>query len=118
MCDTDPKPIPAEIMAEVIRQQREEWDWPRKVPGYVQLSESVFVKWGELTVAYCEQATEFYVRKARQAIRRFIKKPSPTKAGTAADHIIRARIARCQYLTILGERATNEDEMTFAHNMY
>jgi hypothetical protein len=75
-------------------------------------------KWGELTVAYCEQATEFYVRKARQAIRRFIKNPSPTKAGTAADHIIRARIARCQYLTILGERATNEDEMTFAHNMY
>lgn len=113
------KPIPPAIMAEVLRQQREVWDWPHQVPGYVQLSETTFVKWEELTVAYCEQATEFYIRKARTAIRASIRRPTSHKrVETAADHIIRSRILRCQYITLLGSPATNEDEMAFAHNLY
>ncbi len=109
--------IPAEIWAECLKEQKR-MGWPAYVPTYVEFYDTHgHVRYGlhtDLTVATAEQACEGHIRQARKAIAKWKHTQLVRWARRAARHIIRARLYRCSYLTLLGKEGTEAD-MPFAN---
>ncbi len=110
--------IPESIIREVVRWQQE-LNWPELVPAWAEIpaadGKTYWHRYQDLTVGLCEQATEFHVRKARQAIARFEENGSPRTARAAGRHILWARIFRCRFIGISGDGLpATEVEMPFA----
>ena len=118
------KPLPAEIVSELMRQQAA-MGWPDMVPSFVELPDAsgkdFYHRYQDLTVALCEQGVEHHSRLARLILskgwwRRNIPcLPSPPDV---ARHILLARLLRCRYIQLTGKQTSSEDDMPFAHNQW
>ena len=67
--------IPAAIQTEVLRMQREEFDWPKLVPRFVEQridGREFWHRYVNTSVSDCEQITEYHSRQAEVAIRRYL----------------------------------------------
>lgn len=72
-----------------------------------------FHPWENLTVGICEQLVEQHTRAARKAIDRWLVTKSTRSLRAAGWNIIRARLYRCQYLSLLGITDSTEHDMPF-----
>lgn len=108
--------LPQEIIAEIINQQKL-MGWPRKVPSYAELpgcdGRILFKRHDELNVGDCEQLVEWHSRKANEAIERWKKTGARISLKTAGKNIVRARLYRCQYFSLMGID-DSESDMPFA----
>ncbi len=112
--------IPDDIMAEVIRQQKEDLHWPEFVPAMAELPDPatgtvLWHRYQDLTVALCEQLVAYNSERV-QVIRR--SRPSRKKVKRIAWHILLARVYRCRYISLIGKDDSTEDDMPFAHNQW
>ncbi len=107
--------IPLQVWDEVIRQQREDFDWPYKVPKVVEFkradNKEVWIGYEKVGIDLCEQITEYHVRRARAAIRRWNDKGKAASMQKAARHILIARIMRCKYIQLMGIENSTEADM-------
>lgn len=107
--------LPVEILRECHRLQ-EKWGLPESRPAYVELvtpgKPTLFMHCKDLTVAHCEQLTEYHVRGAWNAIDRWRRTRSRKSLRTAADHVMRARLHRCDYYSRL-DQAVSVNDMPF-----
>lgn len=108
--------LPHEILVEVVRLQ-DEIDWVNTIPAYCEWiaadGSHFFCGVENVTIAILEQSVEYHTRKARTAIKRWLRTRSKTTLRTAAWHILRARTWRCQYFILLGQHEFPESEMPF-----
>jgi len=113
--------IPSQIMEYVLEVQRE-LHWPELVPEWAEFPDDsgriLFHRYETLTVAECEQATEWYSRKARCALERWVTNHSVVTARIAGRNIVYARVFRCKYMSLIGQTDSTEDDMPFAHNQW
>lgn len=113
--------IPDEIMREVVRQQ-EEMGWPDCVPRRVELPPDPVTRkvlwhyFATLSVAQCEQLVEHHIRRARACMQTLRWTPSGSGLKRIAHHILYARLFRCNYISLIGQENSTEDDMPFAHN--
>lgn len=109
--------IPDAITSEVLYWQRR-LRWPELVPAWAEMPDADgkiwFHRYQSLTIALCEQATEFHVREARRLIAKWTARPSKGAAREAGRHIVWARIYRCRYFELSSIRNTREADMPFA----
>lgn len=110
--------VPDEIAIDVVRQQAE-MGWPDIVPAYAEYpladGRMVFCHFRNLTVARCEQLVEFHTRRALKAMATWRKTHSQAACRKAAKNILRARLYRCQYITLIGQTDSSEVDMPFAN---
>ena len=114
------KPLPAEIISEVMRQQAA-MGWPDMVPSWVELPDASGIekyhRYQDLTVGLCEQGVEHHSRVARLILSKgwWLRW---RKEGDVARHILLARLLRCRYIQLTGKQDSTEDEMPFPHNQW
>ena len=105
-----------EIALEAERQQ-DLMGWPERVPAYAEIPDAngkiFFHHWRDLTVADCEQLVEFHTRKARRAIDLWMERKTARSLRNAGWNIIRARLYRCQYFSLIGKTDSTEHDMPF-----
>lgn len=109
--------LPVAIQAEVLRMQREEFDWPNVVPAYLEYRVDGSEKWTRYentTVADCEQIGEYHARQAVAAVRRYLCRASPASIRRAARHILIARIMRCRSFSLREVTEYHEADMPFS----
>lgn len=110
------KTIPPHVAQEVIRQQVD-LNWPESVPKYVEIpnadGEVLFHLYEDLGPIEFEQATEYHIREAVKRLERKRGRPN-----VIAALILRARIYRCKYLSLMGIDETSEDDMPFSNGHY
>lgn len=103
-----------QVQQEVVRQQ-ELMGWPDMVPAYVELPDAmgqVRMKcFHDLNVSDCEQATEFYLRRARRAYATFLKTGTKNACTRAGKNLLYARLYRCEYIGKLGIEDSTEADM-------
>jgi hypothetical protein len=109
----EPRPVPAEIVRQLARLDHDGrlWKYWEKRTGSGKTYQSLFLKWGQLTVADCEQLAEQYCRLAHKAIDRFMMRGgSRHTAKTAAEYIRRSRLMRFRYQELTGQPFSEQDQ--------
>lgn len=125
--DGPTRDLPDVIVRRVLHQQKA-MGWPDKVPAYVELPSNkqgkvLWCHWADLTVGRCEQLVEYHVRKARYRLQRWGKIGCNEcklwqYTREIAYHILRARLFRCTYISLIGQEDSTEADMPFAHNKW
>ncbi len=106
------KPLPAEIISEVMRQQAA-MGWPDMVPSFVELPDARWCCYRNVDVGQCEQLVEHHSRLARLLLEHL-----PQQTIEPARQILLARLFRCRYIQLTGQQDSTEDDMPFAHNQW
>lgn len=109
-------PLPASIIAEVVRQQ-EAMGWPDMVPAYVEIPQAdgsmVWDHYHNITVGIAEQLVEHHTRLGRAAICKWLVSPTRYMLRKAGRNILYARLYRCRYLQLIGKTDSTEADMPF-----